>query len=754
MTTISGNPRPKSPRTTTRSLLCGTARGADVRDGRTVRSRCARRVVERRDAGVDVAVARMIVPAARSAVDSSPVDDRTRARSWVTRVASERGRRARERGARPAGGGRAARAGAVRLSAEDARALNRAIASARSPSALRRVLDAVSDDALLNAINCACAIGSAAKMASFSAKKGSSDDSANEAAAAVRIVKDVADVARRGMELRPDEWWPRQIAAVLWACGKVNSRDREVEAACEQLCERRNRPWKPQELSNAFWGLAKVNSDAIELFRFLGERIRVSLLTDVGTDHRTGWTAQGVSNAAWSLGALATETRIGMFEESALGGELVRELARAIEERIELFNPQECANTLSGLAKCAASAEDAPRGAKAFAERLKRDRSWLSGGQFQCQHVSNVVWACAKLNMSDDAELVDVLVEAADTYATKFNAQELSTVLWGLATLAVSNHKIMQTLAKCMARKVEESSAQQMATSAHAMAKLGVYNSQLMKAYRESAALRREQFQPRDIAFLTWSFAKLEVYASEMFKMLSEVICDMLYDVEFQTFTPHHLTMVLWSFAMLKEDVTEILPSVTRAIKSMIDEFNPRDLTNTAWALAELGCDDEELIKALGTSAKSKLSEFNSQELLKFLGSHDRLGVDNESLVEAVSSQRTLTYEFPALQSSVELVAATPQSYKGTDRVRVDDSCGGWGRGNTGVALWEGSFVLAEWLSRQRTPLQTETMAKTLDGAWADDWKGKVCVELGAGLGLPSIIVSRLGARVIATDGA
>ena len=104
----------------------------------------------------------------------------------------------------------------------------------------------------------------------------------------------------------------------------------------------------------------------------------------------------------------------------------------------------------------------------------------MTDGQFQCQHVSNVVWACAKLNMNDDAELIDVLVRASDAYSTKFNSQELSMVLWGFATLAVSDHKIMHTLAKSMARKVDESSAQQMAT-AHALAKIGVYNSRWLR---------------------------------------------------------------------------------------------------------------------------------------------------------------------------------------------------------------------------------------------------------------------------------
>jgi hypothetical protein len=129
-----------------------------------------------------------------------------------------------------------------------------------------------------------------------------------------------------------------------------------------------------------------------------------------------------------------------------------------------------------------------------------------------------------------------------------------------------------------------------------------------------------------------------------------------------------------------------------------------------------------------------------------------------------VSKQRILSYEFPALSthvpssSSVKLSSKTPTSYQGTDRVRVDDSCGGWGRGNTGVALWEGSFVLAEWLSRQGTPTGSPEMAEVMRGAWGPNesggWRGMTGVELGAGLGLPSIVASKLGLEMVATDGA
>ena len=224
--------------------------------------------------------------------------------------------------------------------------------------------------------------------------------------------------------------------------------------------------------------------------------------------------------------------------------------------------------------------------------------------------------------------------------------------------------------------------------------------------------------------------------------------------------------MIVCAFGLLDFKDESMLNAAMGAMsKERVAEFNPRDLTNTSWALAALGVNAEakpDLVERIGRTARKRLDEFNSQELLKFLGAFERLGGKDSKLAKAVSKQRTLSYEFPALSthaesSFVKLSSKTPTSYQGTDRVRVDDSCGGWGRGNTGVALWEGSFVLAEWLSRQSTPTGSDEMAEVMRGAWGPNesggWRGMTGVELGAGLGLPSIVASKLGLEMVVTDG-
>eukprot|EP00747_Dinoflagellata_sp_TGD_P179800 gnl/TRDRNA2_/TRDRNA2_31199_c0_seq1.p1 gnl/TRDRNA2_/TRDRNA2_31199_c0~~gnl/TRDRNA2_/TRDRNA2_31199_c0_seq1.p1 ORF type:complete len:251 (-),score=42.49 gnl/TRDRNA2_/TRDRNA2_31199_c0_seq1:119-763(-) len=72
-----------------------------------------------------------------------------------------------------------------------------------------------------------------------------------------------------------------------------------------------------------------------------------------------------------------------------------------------------------------------------------------------------------------------------------------------------------------------------------------------------------------------------------------------------------------------------------------------------------------------------------------------------------------------------------------------------------GMMVWGASFVMAEFLSRHSKLVQIQEVKELMEGTgtlW-ESWEGKSGLELGAGLGLPSIVVSNLGARMIATDG-
>lgn len=60
---------------------------------------------------------------------------------------------------------------------------------------------------------------------------------------------------------------------------------------------------------------------------------------------------------------------------------------------------------------------------------------------------------------------------------------------------------------------------------------------------------------------------------------------------------------------------------------------------------------------------------------------------------------------------------------------------------HAGLVLWDAAYILADLIERDRLLPPSA-------------WTGSSCVELGAGVGLPSLVAWLKGARVIATDGA
>merc|ERR1712232_911292 len=140
------------------------------------------------------------------------------------------------------------------------------------------------------------------------------------------------------------------------------------------------------------------------------------------------------------------------------------------------------------------------------------------------------------------------------------------------------------------------------------------------------------------------------------------------------------------------------------------------------------------------------------------MGALQRTGGDNSVLHTLATGTRELKYEFPAMDFHVSLESGATGGRGGRWRrdakIKAGDPQRADGRA-TGTHLWEASYVLAEWLSRQtRGPAADPTLSRILGrscSAW-DGWTGKLGVELGAGLGLPSVVAARLGIRMIATD--
>ena len=451
-------------------------------------------------------------------------------------------------------------------------------------------------------------------------------------------------------------------------------------------------------------------------------------------------------------------------------------------------------------------------------------------GRFESRHVANTFLAFAKVNQcAEDPKFWSKLKTLTKSVLENMNAHELSMVMVGVGLVNDSNgtacdigrdgdeneelaYEVCRFFTRAIASYTDDASNENdddetgkvglIANVFWALAKLPkllekiarkqkTFVNEMLSVLQQSNSI--VNMSGRQASTILWSLAKIgdvvgfeDTGIKSTFELFSRThFADASSpSLFFRTKTDaRSFSMILWAFSSGLPDVAtneyakDVFESAHKDLRgeNFIEEFNARDLANVSEAFAKRLDTPEKVLKTIASRAAKILDTFNAQELLKFLGAIERAGGDvrkYEKLNELLSSKRTVKIPFPALglvdESAIKLRSATPTNDASKQIDRVDDSCGGFGRQNTGVALWEGSRVLAEWISRL-SAVDLHAFC-TNDRKWSklgeDGFitpnvnarekffgKGKLGVELGAGLGLPSIVASKLGANVIATDG-
>jgi len=168
--------------------------------------------------------------------------------------------------------------------------------------------------------------------------------------------------------------------------------------------------------------------------------------------------------------------------------------------------------------------------------------------------------------------------------------------------------------------------------------------------------------------------------------------------------------------------------------------MSPRDLQQVAWAAVALGVGDKRLLRKIAKVSSSRVGDFNSQELLVLTGALQRGGVGSRRLAPLLAPQ-TLSLTLgggTGVAKAPFILDARPSGSKFQ---------------GTGVALWEASFVLADWFLRHDGLGSLPGVSLGGRRRKKTGWKEVEVVEMGAGLGLPSLALARCGATVYATDG-
>ena len=589
-------------------------------------------------------------------------------------------------------------------------------------------------------------------------------------------------------------WQPRQLANTLWSVAKllivappavVDAFHPLVGSILARMTPALILRLKPIELSMACWAAAKMDSVSLRrcdsqaltscsgrvsvgesehLWR--GRRVRTvtALCRRAAIMRADSFTSQSTSNLLWALATIAGG-------DDAAPAYLAKLVAH-VDASVAQCSPQELANIAWGIARlCRPPCPPLRLGR--FLGRL-RDELGESGGDFEALHVANIAWSIAKLTtaVSGGAHDLDagtcgaILAHCARRMAEggqvrKMTDSELAMALWAFAAAGAGDVDIlplMDDLSDWLARRAPSlESCQTLALVCWSLAKLECGDARrllLMSTIVEGVAPRADALLSsapfRDLSMTAWGLARMseDNGASSdapagpgtrelVFAAIADAARRILRNDRRRRrsgthansrFEPRHVSNLIWSFAFLRIENTALVRAVAIEVRRSAHRYNSKDLTTALWAFAEMGVKRRKMLVSIEAAALACLQkkDFNAQSMLKFIGSYERIGGTSETLMSAMAADRELEYTFADL--TLHLRSRAPgRSFR-----------------NTGVALWEASASLAEWLST------THRLPKVdhIDG------EGRpVGLELGAGLGLPSFVLASRGYAMTATDG-
>ena len=617
---------------------------------------------------------------------------------------------------------------------------------------------------------------------------------------------------KKAFDWRAD-WTAQGVSNAAWAFATLGASARDDGHETTLLClfsaietKARGGAFNAQETANALWAVARLaaaGADAEE------EEANVAAGTD-GQKNRGDvfdvFDSEALRSARAAASALAASTTGSWFERQRRGGGLesqhVANIAWACG-KLGLASDARVAEAVAAAAAAAAPGANAQELSMIAWAMAEFPASAFAAGDHG-ERVSGESGESAHTRTETETETNSRLRPVAASFASRAaegvaTPQQLATTARAFAKLGVLDSGLMDAIAEAVLALPgpleDHVLPQDVANLLWAFAKLGLGEEEThVRAFGALAAAARARLRATRKALSEAPASEDETCSPEARNPSEKVSNEASIHppANARVYSSRQLTTVVWSHGALAsvKNVADAktVDALVSAVRWALPELSARDLSDAAWAFAALGVTSAQkpkLVARMGRAARRRLEKFNAQELLKFLGAFERLGGSDSKLAEAAAKKRSTRYDFPALARvfsgdgggvsaserhgdevteaesafcSVALASTTPRSFKGTskEQSRVDDSCGGWGRGNTGVALWEGSFVLAEWLSRQTDPRRSKDVTAAAGEAWGGDdgWRGKTGVELGAGLGLPSIVASKLGVEMIATDGA
>ena len=295
---------------------------------------------------------------------------------------------------------------------------------------------------------------------------------------------------------------------------------------------------------------------------------------------------------------------------TSFGAEQVQELVALVEARHMQFSALSLCTALHRLASTTRQPDRLRcSGLLSTLEAQLRSRP----EKFRAQSIANACWAAAKLQWT--ADLLDALLKVAVTRIDDFKSQELSLLLWSMASANASHGSAADAIAfEFLRRGCHSFDAQSTATVAYSAAALLIANEPLWSAIGIGSADRVAEFSDRQLANLVWGFATvLHIDCTVVFQRVAQ-------EAPVARLAPIDLSLVAWAMAKVSQKEQTFYDQVADAVLAKHAAWARSDTRNIATllyslALAEQATGHDAAFRELAAAVCARSSEFSVQGL-------------------------------------------------------------------------------------------------------------------------------------------
>lgn len=281
-------------------------------------------------------------------------------------------------------------------------------------------------------------------------------------------------------------------------------------------------------------------------------------------------------------GAIVISTALHRLGKVGVPGQTQRDprfavLLEKLRARLPFFGSRQIANSLHGMGALVYR-DGGPWVPMVSVQTQRRIRD------FEPQHVSNTLWACAKMQLQEPL-MLRVLVDRAIDDIARSCPLDVSIVTWACATLKY--HEVEWLRAVVRARlDFADFSPQNMSNFVWGLATLKFRNDNMVLAVGREAARKIQDFIPQELSNFCWALATMDLCDNLWLRAVAEEVDRRAAAGELHTWDPQSLSNMMWAYATLAVKDDFLFKHLLDASVARIEDHDSQNLANTSWAAA------------------------------------------------------------------------------------------------------------------------------------------------------------------------